>query len=118
MFIIQCAVKVTWDTGLFSGKNVRCYRRVAGIRKYGDFTDKLLLKAANDVKDQQLSIRQAAEKYGIPKSTGQTKLSAKNCWKPRCQCALTEYDETALTNGVLAASLWGFLFTPQDIRYC
>lgn len=96
---------------------VRRYRRVAGSRKYRDFTDEMLETAVKDVKDQGLSIRQAAEKYGIPKSTVQRKLSAKNCLKPGRQCALTEDDETALTDGVLAASLWGFPFTPLDVRY-
>jgi len=48
---------------------MRTYKRRVGARKYADYLNENLQKAVDDVKGGKLTVREAAVKYGIPKST-------------------------------------------------
>ena len=53
---------------------MRSYKRRIGARKYADYLDENLWKAVDDVKGGKLTVREAAVKYGIPKSTVSRKV--------------------------------------------
>jgi len=54
---------------------VRKYVRKKGSGMYQDYSADSLSKALKDVREKKLSIRQAAKKYKIPKSTIQSNVS-------------------------------------------
>ncbi|KAJ8872374.1 hypothetical protein PR048_025978 [Dryococelus australis] len=59
-------------------------------------------KAVDHVKQHRMSLREAAEVFGVPKSTIQRRVSGKNTGIYRCPRILSDDDEKALTDGIVA----------------
>jgi len=57
------------------------YKKKVVGRTYLNFSPQSLQKAVDDVKSKKLTYRDAAERYGVPKSIIQRKLQEKNMLK-------------------------------------
>lgn len=94
----------------------RVHLRKPGARKYLDFRQDDLEDALREVSTGNLSIRMAAERYGVPKSTIHRKFHGKNFRKPGRQTIFSEADEKHIVHGILTASKWGFPLNGTEIR--
>lgn len=93
------------------------HRRKRGIRKYADYTEENLNAALEHVVSGVLSIRAAAEKYSVPKSTVHRKYHGKHPRTYGGQTVFSKKDEEHIVNGLLLASQWGFPLTKLEIRH-
>lgn len=84
------------------------YKRRPGARKYADYNEAQLEKALAEVAQGHLSVRGAAEKYSIPKSTIFRKYRGQHHRKHGGQTVLSEADEQKVVEGLLLAAEWGF----------
>lgn len=83
------------------------------------------MKAAKETRIKNLTYNDAANKYGIPKTTLRRKVNDKNRGKnnkhiintkPGRPISLTEEDEENIVKGICLSSKWGFPFKSMDIR--
>lgn len=75
------------------------------------------MKALDDIKKNSISLRMAAEKYGVPKSTlSDYKKNGNNIKKPGGQMVLSEKDEAMLVEGLVTCAEWGFPLRATDMR--
>lgn len=95
---------------------VRNQQRKPGARKYRDFTDENLSRAVQEVKAQTLSLRKAAEKYGISPATLSRKIKGKHSLNVGRPCVISSVDEQIVRDGIVLASQWGFPLTTLDLR--
>lgn len=91
------------------------YKAKIGI-SFMNYTHENLQKAVNDVKSHRKTLREAAECYGIPKSTLYDKVKGIKTKKHGGQTKLSELDEKKLVDGIITLSEWGFPITRSDIR--
>lgn len=91
-------------------------RRKVGARTYRNFSNEQLEKAIDEVKSGKLSIRNASEKFSIPKSTIARKVKQKNMNDPGHPTALTQKDENIIVEKIIQAGKWGFPFSRLDIQ--
>ena len=75
---------------------VRFHRRKVGARKYKDFTLENLQLAVSDVRNGVLSIRDAAAKYGISKSTIDRKVKNQNMGRCGHPTIFSDNEENSL----------------------
>jgi len=84
------------------------YKRDPGSRKYKDFSDESVQKAMDSVIRTKVSIRKAAEKYNITKSTLHRKL-IESSWRTDC----------IVGGGRVSASTgWGKIFSLLSVGHC
>lgn len=83
------------------------YEAKIGI-SFMNYTHENLQKAVNDVKSHRKTLREAAECYGIPKSTLYDKVKGIKTKKHGGQTKLSELDEKKLVDGIITLSEWGF----------
>lgn len=93
------------------------YKRRPGARKYADYNEAQLEKALAEVAQGNLSIRGAAEKYSIPKSTIFGKYRGQHHRKYGGQTVLSEADEQKIVEGLLLAAEWGFPLNQLELRH-
>lgn len=93
----------------------RHYKRKLGGRPYKYYDSGALKNAVGDVKAKKLTIRRAAEKYGIPKSTISDKLKNLHSLNPGRPPVFNIKEEEFLVKGIIKAAEWGFPFTTRDI---
>lgn len=89
-------------------------RRKVGSRKYQDYTPETLTEAVRHVKGGNLTQRQAAKKYGIPRSTLKNKikgLHGKDVGRPK---VLSSTEEKILAERFVVLSDYGFPITLID----
>lgn len=94
----------------------RKYRRQLGARKYVDYTDANLQTALENVVEGRLSLREAEERYGVPRATLSRKYRGVQVLSPGRQKVLKEYEENAIVSAIERAANWGYPFTHMDIR--
>lgn len=76
-----------------------------------------LERALTDVAEGKLSIREAAEKYGLPKSTLHDKFKGKQFYtKSGRPTVLSEKDEKDIVSGLLISAEWGYPLTQRDVK--
>ncbi|KAK3933121.1 Jerky protein homolog-like [Frankliniella fusca] len=95
---------------------VRFYIRPQGARTYADYANEKLGEALQKIKAGQLSQRQAALTYNIPRSTLKYKLKglhSKSVGKPPC---LTADEENAFVGHLIILGQYGFPFSTVDLR--
>lgn len=85
--------------------------------QFMNYTPETLERALQDVRRGTRSIRDAAETYGIPKSTISDKLKNRHSKKQGGQTALSAEDERFLSEGIQKFGEWGFPLTRSDIRH-
>lgn len=56
----------------------RTYKKAAGCRPYANYTEDMLENALKEIRDKRISIRAAANKYGIHRNTLMNKLHGKH----------------------------------------
>ncbi|XP_069671995.1 uncharacterized protein [Periplaneta americana] len=94
----------------------RRHKREYGTRKYHDFSECNLQKAVEAVRNKEMSVHKAAERYGVPKSTVNRKVNNKNVSNYDRPPALDTTDERCLVENLQVAASWGFPFTEFDVR--
>lgn len=92
-------------------------RRKIGGRTYRNFSDSDLQRAVALVKNGVLSERQAANQFGIPKSTKNRKRNDKNLKPVGRPCVLSKIEESMLLDGLVTAGKWGFPLKSKDIAF-
>lgn len=88
----------------------RTYKGKLGHRQYVSYTNAVLDNAICDIVDRGLSIRQAAEKYGIPRKTLGHKIQGKHIKQPGGQTCLSALEQ------ILVCADWGMPLSSLDIR--
>ena len=95
---------------------VRKHKRKIGARKYSDYTPETLEQAVSDVRNGLLSIREAAFKYGLPKTTIGRKMLNQNTGVPGHPTVLNSTEETAIVKHLITVADWGFAMNFTDLR--
>ncbi|KAJ4436072.1 hypothetical protein ANN_18699 [Periplaneta americana] len=89
---------------------------VPGSRPYADYSQSALDAAINEVKSGKLSIRKAAEKHSVDRSTLNRKLKGLHMQSFGRPTALSSKEEHHLLQGIITAAEWGFPLTSFDVR--
>ena len=89
-------------------------RRKVGSRKYQDYTRATLDEALRRVRTRELSQRQAAKKYGIPRSTLKNKLNRVHCNDVGRPKVFSPAEEKILAERFSVLSDYGFPLTLVD----
>ncbi|KAK9686715.1 CENP-B N-terminal DNA-binding domain [Popillia japonica] len=92
------------------------YRRTLGKRKYRDFSKEELENAIEAVKSKTLSLHEAAQTYGISKSTLWRKVKNRHMKSIGGQTVLSETEEEQIVETILYAADWGFPLDKEDIK--
>ena len=92
------------------------YEKTPGARNYQNYTKETLEKAAFLVKTKQISLRKAAQEFGIPKSTINNKVKGKHQKKVRGQTRLMEETENVLVNVIDTFAAWKMPLANIDVR--
>ena len=95
---------------------VRKYETLPGKTPRKKHTEETIEAALKDIA-KGLSVRQAAEKYGIPKSILGRKSKGKGLGSPGHPCALEPKLEEELAGALLVCADWGLPQTLMDLRY-
>lgn len=95
---------------------VRTYKKVLGGRRYQYYRAEQLEKAVQDVQSKKKSVRQAAEYYGVPKSTISDRIKGIHGKSVGGQTKIPEEEEERLVATINIAAHWGFPLTQYDIR--
>lgn len=85
--------------GVKSDTMVRKYKKKIGIQ-FMNYTEENVEKALSDIRTKQKSLLQAAEYYGIPKSTLHDKVKGKSTQKQGGQIAIPIQEEKMLADGI------------------
>lgn len=94
----------------------RDYKRKLGSRRYQNYTSEMLQNAVDGVKNGQMSLRKAAEMYGINRQTIKNKLVGKHSKTVGRQRLLCHKEEKAIIQHVIAMSDFGFPMDTYDLR--
>lgn len=73
----------------------RQYVRPVGCRSYKNYTEETLQKVLDEIRSKSISVRAAAEKYGVHRNTLSSKLKGKAPRKPGGQTVFSEHEERA-----------------------
>ncbi|KAJ8910919.1 hypothetical protein NQ315_014253 [Exocentrus adspersus] len=93
----------------------RQYHRMLGSRTYSDYSPDMLAECLNQVKNGEISQRQAAAQYKIPRKTLYSKLKNKHACKPGHPAIFSE-EETEFEKCILSLSDYGFRVDSFDLR--
>lgn len=94
-------------------------RRLPGARAYRFYTERQLELCISDIQNKNLTQRQAAARYGIPRSSIILKLKAikeRRVRKPGRQCIFSPSEEAAFVQHAIAMCDYGFPITMFDLR--
>ena len=94
----------------------RRHKRKLGARRYKDYSNDVLQEALNDIDTNNVTFREAAEKYNISKSTLQRKMEKKNMRAPGRPCLLAIFKEEAMVDNIKTLAQWGFHLSLLDLR--
>ncbi|XP_039298507.1 tigger transposable element-derived protein 7-like [Nilaparvata lugens] len=93
------------------------YQRQVGARKYTDYSAETLQMCLNDIQNGLRSQRNAAEHYGIPRSTIKNKLKGNLREKVGRPTIFTEEEEKCFENHIHKLAEYGFPTNELDIRF-
>lgn len=85
-------------------------------RTYHDFSEELVVTALEDIKKNKLSLRQAQEKYGIPKSTLNRRLNLKHTQRYGRPPVIHPKEEARIAECLSLTAKWGFPLTKLDLK--
>lgn len=99
-------------------KTLSSYRRGKNYNPYNSYSEENLQKALDDIRKKKLNIREAAEKYKVPKSTlGRQKLGQNSQQeRPGRPTLLTDDEEDSFIQHLNLVASWGFPFDLLDLR--
>ncbi|XP_063218661.1 uncharacterized protein LOC134528923 [Bacillus rossius redtenbacheri] len=95
---------------------VRHYVRKRGSRQYKNYSEKNLEKALNEVRAKKISVRAAAEKYGIHRNTLSGKIHGKHPNASGGQTTFSSDEEGLFAKYIIAMSTYGFPLTAFDLQ--
>lgn len=94
----------------------RHYTRPVGSRPYKNYTEETLKNILEEIKSKRISVRGAAEKYGIHRNTLSSKLKGKAPRKPGGQTVFSEEEELGFISHLSSAlSSFGFSITVLEL---
>ncbi|XP_021699997.1 uncharacterized protein LOC110676441 [Aedes aegypti] len=96
----------------------RTYKKPFGSRPYANFSKETLEKAVLEIQKNNVSIRDAAQKYSLCPSTVSRHLKKEGGEKRVYggQTVLSRQDEQTLVEGLLLAAEWGMPFQRSDLK--
>lgn len=94
----------------------RTYHRQLGSRRYRDYRDEDLERALQEHADGRISLREAEERYGIPRATLNRKLRGLNPNNPGRQPVFGVREEKCIIKAITTAAEWGYPMTKTEIR--
>ena len=94
----------------------RKYKKKLGSRPYKNYTKETLCNALTEIRNQTLSMRRAADKYGIPVATLSNKCNDKHSKKYGGQLALLDKEEADLKTVLKTLSVWRSPLSLMEIR--
>ncbi|XP_050295123.1 uncharacterized protein LOC126735214 [Anthonomus grandis grandis] len=83
---------------------------------YKNYTEETLAEALNDIKNKRISLRGAAEKYGIHRNTLWLKIKERHKNRPGQQKVFTDQEEDAFAAHIITVSTFGFPVSTFDLR--
>jgi hypothetical protein len=85
-----------------------------------DYTKDSIAKAISDIKNNSLSHHQAAQKWGIPRTTISSRLKGQTAMTNQTQPKqhLTKNQEAKLTSWILCQESLGYALSHSQIRAC
>ena len=92
------------------------YEKTLGARNYQNYSEATLEKAAFLVKTNRISLRKAAQEFGIPKSTIDNKVKGKHQKKVGGQTRLTKETKRMLVNVTDTITAWKMPLAKIDVR--
>lgn len=95
---------------------MRTYKRKLGSRIHRNYTKENLKVAASQVKGGHITLREAQDIFGIPKSTLSRFIKKKHLKSYGGQSALSAKEESSLVEVLILAAEWGFPLEKFDIR--
>lgn len=94
----------------------RVYKRKIGSRAYKNYTDEKLKQALEEIRSKNISLRLAAEKYGIHRNTLWLKIKGKHQNKHGQQKVFSDEEENIFAVHIITMSTFGFPITTFDLR--
>lgn len=94
----------------------RVHKRKLGSRSYMNYSVDVLTEAIENVQNNNLSIRQAAARYNIPRRTLCNKIKQKHDKTAGGQTALSAEEEKIILNHILTCADWGMPLDSLEIR--
>lgn len=94
----------------------RSYKRKIGSRSYCNYTKEKLQAAVDEIKEKKISLRGAAQKYGIHRNTLWLKMKEKHRNIPGHPRVFTEEEEIAFEAHIITLSTFGFPVNTFDLR--
>ena len=86
-------------------------------RNRDNYDDEQLKEAVKAVVEDNMSVRKASERYNVPKSTLQDRVSGKHSSKHGRPKELSDEEEELIKERIILLAEWGFPFTKQDLCY-
>lgn len=95
----------------------RKYRKPLGIKPNCNYPTRNFEMAVKEVKNKILSVRAAAEKWNVPKSTLHNHVKEIKCTNTYGgQTVLTPDEEKMVSEGIMTAAQWNFPLSIRDIK--
>lgn len=95
---------------------VRNYVKKIGPRGHCRYSQETKNKAIEEVRNRQISIRGAAQKYGVPYATLNDAIKGKHPLKIGRPTALSNIEESKLVEILMTCANWGFPLTNVDTK--
>lgn len=94
----------------------RTYQKVVGSRSYVNYSEDDVAKAMQQITSGEMSQRDAAGHFGIPRSTLKNKLKGKHSKPIGGQTVLSKTEEEVISNCCISMSIYGFPVDTFDLR--
>lgn len=94
----------------------RVYKKKLGVHGKCNYNQEYVQRAVANVRNGNLSIRQAAERYGVPYSTVQRRVQGTHSLKYGRQPVLSEEEESHIVEASMICAQWGFPLRSTDIK--
>jgi hypothetical protein len=96
----------------------RLYKRPLGVRQNMYYSPIYFQEALRHLRNRRMTLKGAAEVYGIPKTTLHRHLKCGNALKSvGGQKVLSRAEENGIEEVILCAAAWGYPFENVDIQY-
>lgn len=95
---------------------VRTYKKQPGSKVVRNYTESKVNEVIRKIQSKEISQRDAAKKYNIPRTTLQRRLKGLNSKKHGGQQVIDERTEEQFKNYIITCSMFGFLLDSFDVR--
>lgn len=95
---------------------VRTYKKQPGSKVVRNYTESKVNEVIRKIQSKEISQRDAAKKYNIPRTTLQRRLKGLNSKKHGGQQVIDERTEEQFNNYIITCSMFGFPLDSFDVR--